>query len=77
MEHEQDTQMQESAFKSLGDNKVMNTGKGDWCIVSIDGNDVRAKIVHRGRGKYRIVEDNMDGKYLTTTMDAEDVVRVE
>jgi hypothetical protein len=29
----------------------MNEGKGDWCIVSIDGNDIRVKIVHKGRGK--------------------------
>lgn len=53
----------------------MNTGKGDWCSVSIDGNDVRVKILHKSGGKYRIIEDNMDGRYLTTIIDAEDVVR--
>jgi hypothetical protein len=55
----------------------MNKGKGDWCIVSINGIDVRMKIVHKSRGKYQIIEDNMNGKYLTTIIDAEDVIRVE
>ncbi len=55
----------------------MNSMKGDWCTASIDGDNVRVKIVHKGRGKYLIVEDKMDGKYLTTIIDAEDVVRVE
>jgi hypothetical protein len=63
--------------ESSEDKKVMNTMKGDWSIVSIGGDNVRVKIVHKGRGKYRIVEDNMDGKYLTTIIDAEDVVRIE
>jgi hypothetical protein len=57
--------------------QVMNEEKGDWCIVVLDGVEVRAKIVHKGRGKYRIIEDNKDGKYLTTIVDAEDIIRVE
>jgi hypothetical protein len=50
---------------------------GDWCIVSIDGIVLRAKIVHRSRGKYRIVDDAKDGKYGDRIVDAEDIMQVE
>ena len=31
---------------------------GDWAIIHIDGVITRAKIVHKSRGKYIIVEDS-------------------
>jgi len=36
----------------------------DWAIISIDGVITRAKIMHKSRGKYIIVEDSKDGKYI-------------
>ena len=50
---------------------------GDWAIISIDGVITRAKIVHRSRGKYIIVEDSKDGKYLNRIIDAGDIMQVE
>jgi hypothetical protein len=35
------------------------------------------KIVHKSRGKYRVVEDSKDGKYINRIIDAGDVIRVE
>jgi hypothetical protein len=50
---------------------------GDWCIISIDGMVLRAKIVHKSREKYRIVDDAKDGKYINRIVDAEDIMQVE
>jgi hypothetical protein len=43
----------------------MDSPKGDWAIISIDGAITRAKIMRKSRGRYVIVEDSKDGKYLT------------
>jgi hypothetical protein len=50
---------------------------GDWYIVSIDGIVLRAKIVNKSRGKYRIVDDAKDGKYINRIVDAEDIMQEE
>jgi hypothetical protein len=42
-------------------------------MVDIDGQEVRAKIVHTGRGKFR-VEDDAGGNYRGTVIDASDVI---
>jgi hypothetical protein len=28
-----------------------------WCMIDIDGQNVRAKIMHKNRGKFRIEND--------------------
>ena len=35
--------------------------RGDWCIISLDGGIFRAKLIHKSRGKFRIVDDNKNG----------------
>ncbi|MGA8403403.1 MAG: hypothetical protein WB664_01185 [Nitrososphaeraceae archaeon] len=37
------------------------------------GSNVRAKVKHVGSGKYRIIEDNGDGKYVGKVVDASDI----
>jgi hypothetical protein len=37
----------------------------------------RVKIVHRSRGKYRIVEDTKTGRYVNRIIDASDVMHVK
>jgi hypothetical protein len=44
-----------------------------WCTLLINGSKVRAKVKHVGSGKYRIVEDKDDGKYIGTVVDASDI----
>ena len=44
-----------------------------WCNLLIDGSNVRAKIKHVGSGKYRIIEDKNDGKYVGRVVDASDI----
>jgi hypothetical protein len=50
---------------------------GDWAIISIDGAITRAKIVHKSRGRYVIVEDSKGGKYVNRVIDAGDIMQVE
>ena len=46
-----------------------------WCFVSVDGTRFDAKIVHKGRGKFKIVNDEYGGKYSNKIVDASDVIR--
>jgi hypothetical protein len=55
----------------------MDFSTGDWAIISIDGAVIRVKIVHKSRGKYAIVADSKEGKYVNRVIDAEDIIQVE
>jgi len=44
-----------------------------WCNLLINRSNVRAKVKHVGSGKYRIIEDKDDGKYVVTVVDASDI----
>jgi hypothetical protein len=55
----------------------MDFPQGDWAIVSIDGAITRVKIAHKSRGRYVIVEDSKDGKYINRVIDAGDILQVE
>ena len=46
-----------------------------WCILRIEGIGFDAKIVHKGRGKFKILNDEYGGKYSNKIVDASDVVR--
>jgi hypothetical protein len=45
-----------------------------WCLVAIGNDQVKAKISHVGRGKFKILEDDEDGKYSNIEVDASDVL---
>jgi hypothetical protein len=46
-----------------------------WAVLSIDRLKIDAKIIHKGRGKFIILEDNYRGKYIGKMVDASDVIR--
>jgi hypothetical protein len=46
-----------------------------WSVLSIDGLEIDAKNIHKGRGKFKILEDNYRGKYTGNIVDASDVIR--
>ena len=46
-----------------------------WCILFVDGVKIDAKIIHKGRGRFKIVEDKYKGKYVNKMVDASDVIR--
>jgi hypothetical protein len=45
-----------------------------WCIIFIDETNLEAKIVHTGRGKFKILNDGLGGKYTNRLVDASDVI---
>ena len=45
-----------------------------WCLLFIDGATVEAKIFHKGRGKFKIVNDKYGGIYINKIVDASDIV---
>ena len=45
---------------------------GTWCLVSVEDERIKAKIMHVGRGKYKIVEDE-SGRHAGKKVDASDV----
>jgi hypothetical protein len=46
-----------------------------WCYIVIGGTGFDAKIIHKGRGKFKILNDEYGGKYSNKIVDASDVVR--
>ena len=46
-----------------------------WAVLSMDGLTIEAKIMHKGRGRFIILEDNCRGKYIGKIVDASDVIR--
>jgi hypothetical protein len=46
-----------------------------WAVLSIDSLKIETKIMHKGRGRFIILEDNYRGKYIGKIVDASDVIR--
>jgi hypothetical protein len=46
-----------------------------WCFLLMDGARFEAKIIHKGRGKFKILNDEYGGKYNNKIVDASDVIR--
>src|SRR6187200_232626 len=47
-----------------------------WFVLFIDYEvKIEAKIIHKGRGKFKIIEDRYGGKYTNKIVDASDVIR--
>jgi hypothetical protein len=40
----------------------------------MEGNGFEAQIVHKGRGKFKILNDKYEGKYNNEIVDASDIV---
>ncbi len=45
-----------------------------WCMISMDGSKIKVKIKHIGRGKFKVVNDEREGKYSDSIVDASDVI---
>ena len=44
-----------------------------WCTVILNESTIRAEVKHVGRGKFRIIDDKSDGKYIGMIVDASDI----
>ena len=45
-----------------------------WCILFIDEVKIEARVLHKGMGKFKIVEDKCEAKYVNKIVDASDVI---
>ena len=45
-----------------------------WCTVDVDGQEIRAKITHKWRGKFRIEEDSDGQQHNGKVIDASDII---
>lgn len=45
-----------------------------WCNLSIYETEVKAKIKHMGRGKFKILTDEKGGEYTNVIVDASNVI---
>ena len=46
-----------------------------WCVLFIDQLKIEARILHIGTGKFKIVEDKFNAKYVNKIVDASEVIR--
>ena len=46
-----------------------------WCVLFIDQLKIEARILHIGTGKFKIVEDKFNTKYVNKIVDASEVIR--
>lgn len=46
-----------------------------WCLVSINELIINAKIVHKGKGNFKILNDEYAGRYIDKIVDASDIIR--
>lgn len=47
--------------------------QGTWCLISVANKEVKARITHVGRGKFRILE-GAGGEHSNLKIDASDVI---
>lgn len=52
----------------------MNAQDESNCLVLVDKQEVKASILHVGRGKFRIISDERNGKFVGRIVDAGDVI---
>jgi hypothetical protein len=45
-----------------------------WCIILLNDTRLTAKIIHIGRGKFKILNDEYGGIYVNKTVDASDIL---
>ena len=47
---------------------------GSDCLVVVDDEEIKANIIHVGKGRFRIVSDDRNGKFVGRIIDAGDVI---
>lgn len=48
-------------------------GSKDWCIASVNDIKTRVEVLHMGKGKFKIVNDEMNGNLIGNILDASDI----
>jgi hypothetical protein len=47
---------------------------GSWCLCVLQESEVKVKIRHIGRGKFKVIEDEANGTYIGKIIDASDLI---
>jgi hypothetical protein len=45
-----------------------------WCLIEIDRGQVNARIMHIGRGRFKVIEDKSDNTFVNRIIDASDII---
>ena len=48
-----------------------------WCVVDIEGKIFRARVIHVGRGRFLVIEDNQDSDFVDKIVDASNILGCE
>ena len=67
-----DLELDNSINSDYSTRQLKNTLAGVFCLSM--GSTIEAKIIHKGRGKFKIVEDKFNAKYVNKIVDASDVI---
>jgi hypothetical protein len=58
-------------------NKMVSSskeGNSTWCLAYINENKIKVEVIHVGRGRFRILDDENDSnKYVNKIIDASDI----
>jgi hypothetical protein len=55
-------------------NKKLDVEKNEaWCTVSVQDVNTRVAVRHVGKGKFKIVNDEMNGNLVGNILDASDI----
>jgi hypothetical protein len=52
----------------------MDEQNGSNCLVLVDKQKIKATILHIGKGKFRILNDERNGEFVGRIIDASDVI---
>jgi hypothetical protein len=61
----------------VNQDKTEQTSESDYgseCLVLIDGQKVKARVVHIGRGKFKILNEGVNRTHVGKIVDAADIV---
>jgi hypothetical protein len=51
--------------------------RATWCRVEYSNQVFRAQLLHIGRGKFKILNDNQEGAFIGQIVDASDILNGE
>src|SRR5919201_5287862 len=63
--------------RQAGDMDASRDKDAAWCTVDYDENIFQAFVVHKRRGKFLILKDNQEGRYVNSVIDASNILACE
>ena len=54
-----------------------NEERATWCVIELSNQVFRAQLLHIGRGKFKILNDNQEGNHIGQIVDASDIRNAE